>query len=152
VRYDEELKRVVYEPVNLVQEYRQFDFMSPWEGAEYILPGDEEGRGEGMMDAVTPAEEAVRAQADAYGEAVYYARAEVFEEMCHERFQMTLIGERRDLLGQGGLSRARARPHGVSRGPRPTRSSRSTSRATRSRACISGSTCLPCATRITSAS
>jgi len=41
VRYDETLKRVVYEPVSLVQEYRQFDFMSPWEGAEYVLPGDE---------------------------------------------------------------------------------------------------------------
>ncbi|MCA0964893.1 NADH-quinone oxidoreductase subunit C [Salipiger bermudensis] len=41
VRYDEELKRVVYEPVSLVQEYRQFDFMSPWEGAQYVLPGDE---------------------------------------------------------------------------------------------------------------
>ena len=41
VRYSEEQKRVVYEPVNLVQEYRQFDFMSPWEGAEYILPGDD---------------------------------------------------------------------------------------------------------------
>jgi NADH-quinone oxidoreductase subunit C len=41
VRYDEELKRVVYEPVKLVQEYRQFDFMSPWEGADYVLPGDE---------------------------------------------------------------------------------------------------------------
>ena len=41
VRYDEALKRVVYEPVQLVQEYRQFDFMSPWEGADYILPGDE---------------------------------------------------------------------------------------------------------------
>ena len=41
VRYDEALKRVVYEPVSLVQEYRQFDFMSPWEGAHYILPGDE---------------------------------------------------------------------------------------------------------------
>ena len=41
VRYDEVQKRVVYEPVNLVQEYRQFDFMSPWEGADYILPGDE---------------------------------------------------------------------------------------------------------------
>ena len=41
VRYDEVQKRVVYEPVNLVQEYRQFDFMSPWEGAQYILPGDE---------------------------------------------------------------------------------------------------------------
>lgn len=43
VRYDEELKRVVYEPVSLPQEYRQFDFMSPWEGANYILPGDEKG-------------------------------------------------------------------------------------------------------------
>ena len=41
VRYDDVEKRVVYEPVSLVQEYRQFDFMSPWEGAEYILPGDE---------------------------------------------------------------------------------------------------------------
>ena len=41
VRYDEEKKRVVYEPVSLVQEFRQFDFMSPWEGAQYVLPGDE---------------------------------------------------------------------------------------------------------------
>lgn len=41
VRYDEVQKRVVYEPVKLVQEYRQFDFLSPWEGAQYILPGDE---------------------------------------------------------------------------------------------------------------
>ena len=41
VRYDEAQKRVVYEPVKLVQEYRQFDFMSPWEGAQYILPGDQ---------------------------------------------------------------------------------------------------------------
>jgi len=46
VRYDEEQKRVVYEPVTLVQEYRQFDFMSPWEGADYILPGDEKKDGE----------------------------------------------------------------------------------------------------------
>ena len=45
VRYDETAKRVVYEPVKLVQEYRLFDFMSPWEGAKYILPGDEK-RGE----------------------------------------------------------------------------------------------------------
>ena len=45
VRYDEVQKRVVYEPVNLVQEYRLFDFMSPWEGADYILPGDEKTEG-----------------------------------------------------------------------------------------------------------
>jgi NADH-quinone oxidoreductase subunit C len=41
LRYDDELKRVVYRPVQLVQEFREFDFMSPWEGAPYILPGDE---------------------------------------------------------------------------------------------------------------
>jgi len=41
VRYDEERKAVVYEPVNLPQEYRSFEFMSPWEGAKYVLPGDE---------------------------------------------------------------------------------------------------------------
>jgi NADH-quinone oxidoreductase subunit C len=41
LRYSEEQKRVVYEPVSLAQDFRQFDFMSPWEGADYILPGDE---------------------------------------------------------------------------------------------------------------
>lgn len=47
VRYDEVRKRVVYEPVKLVQEYRQFDFLSPWEGAQYILPGDEKAEAKG---------------------------------------------------------------------------------------------------------
>lgn len=41
VRYSEEEKRVVYEPVELAQDFRSFDFMSPWEGADYVLPGDE---------------------------------------------------------------------------------------------------------------
>jgi NADH-quinone oxidoreductase subunit C len=41
LRYDDDLKRVVYQPVQLVQESRDFDFMSPWEGARFILPGDE---------------------------------------------------------------------------------------------------------------
>lgn len=41
VRYDDQQKRVVYEPVQLVQEYRNFDYLSPWEGAQYVLPGDE---------------------------------------------------------------------------------------------------------------
>jgi len=41
LRYDDDLKRVVYQPVQLVQEFRDFDFMSPWEGAPHILPGDE---------------------------------------------------------------------------------------------------------------
>ena len=41
LRYSEEQKRVVYEPVRLAQDFRSFDFLSPWEGAQYILPGDE---------------------------------------------------------------------------------------------------------------
>ncbi|MCP4380316.1 MAG: NADH-quinone oxidoreductase subunit C [Hyphomicrobiales bacterium] len=41
VRYDDEQKRVVYEPVRLAQQFRDFDFESPWEGTEYSLPGDE---------------------------------------------------------------------------------------------------------------
>jgi NADH-quinone oxidoreductase subunit C len=44
VRYDDELKRVVYEPVKLVQEFRQFDYLSPWEGGKYLLPGDEKAK------------------------------------------------------------------------------------------------------------
>ena len=46
VRYDDEVKRVVYEPVELRQEFRDFDFESPWEGAEYVLPGDEKAGAE----------------------------------------------------------------------------------------------------------
>lgn len=45
LRYSEEEKRVVYEPVVLAQEMRTFDFLSPWEGADYVLPGDEKSRG-----------------------------------------------------------------------------------------------------------
>jgi NADH-quinone oxidoreductase subunit C len=45
LRYDEEQKRVVYEPVKLQQEFRNFDFLSPWEGTDYVLPGDEKARG-----------------------------------------------------------------------------------------------------------
>jgi NADH-quinone oxidoreductase subunit C len=44
VRYDDQLKRVVYEPVKLVQEFRQFDYLSPWEGGKYVLPGDEKAK------------------------------------------------------------------------------------------------------------
>jgi NADH-quinone oxidoreductase subunit C len=47
VRYDDELKRVVYEPVRLTQEFRNFDFLSPWEGTDYVLPGDEKAPGKG---------------------------------------------------------------------------------------------------------
>jgi NADH-quinone oxidoreductase subunit C len=50
VRYDDEQKRVVYDPVRLAQEFRNFDFLSPWEGTDYVLPGDEKAgpaKGEG---------------------------------------------------------------------------------------------------------
>ena len=46
LRYSEEHKRVVYEPVRLAQDFRTFDFTSPWEGAEYVLPGDEKAQPE----------------------------------------------------------------------------------------------------------
>lgn len=44
VRYDDESKRIVYEKVELKQEFRNFDFLSPWEGTEYVLPGDEKAK------------------------------------------------------------------------------------------------------------
>ena len=45
VRYDDEQKRVVYDKVQLAQEFRSFDFLSPWEGTDYVLPGDEKAKG-----------------------------------------------------------------------------------------------------------
>jgi len=53
LRYSEEQKRVVYEPVRLAQDFRAFDFLSPWEGAAYILPGDEKASPE-ARGAPTP--------------------------------------------------------------------------------------------------
>lgn len=44
VRYNDEVKRVVYEPIQLRQEFRNFDFLSPWEGTDYVLPGDEKAK------------------------------------------------------------------------------------------------------------
>ncbi len=46
LRYDEEQKRVVYEPVKLTQEFRSFDNLSPWDGTDYVLPGDEKAKSE----------------------------------------------------------------------------------------------------------
>lgn len=53
VRWDDELKRVVYEPVRLAQEFRDFDFLSPWEGADYVLPGDDKAQKPGNGKGVT---------------------------------------------------------------------------------------------------
>jgi len=47
VRYDEDQKRVIYQPVRLKQEFRSFDFLSPWEGMDHVLPGDEKAKEEG---------------------------------------------------------------------------------------------------------
>ena len=55
MRYSEEEKRVVYEPVKLAQDVRMFDFLSPWEGAEYTLPGDEKAKTAEAPGAPTPA-------------------------------------------------------------------------------------------------
>lgn len=54
LRYSEEQKRVVYEPVSLAQDFRTFDFMSPWEGAEYVLPGDEKAKAPQAKGAPSP--------------------------------------------------------------------------------------------------
>ena len=64
LRYSEEEKRVVYEPVQLAQDFRTFDFMSPWEGAEYVLPGDEKGMLPQAKGAPTPLKAAEIAKAD----------------------------------------------------------------------------------------
>lgn len=65
LRYSEEAKRVVYEPVKLAQDFRTFDFTSPWEGTEYVLPGDEKAKLPEAKGAPTPlkADEIVKADA-----------------------------------------------------------------------------------------
>src|SRR5690606_19131063 len=72
LRYSEEEKRVVYEPVRLAQDFRSFDFMSPWEGADYVLPGDEKAGGTGEAagkGAPTPLKaEEVKKKGDAKAE------------------------------------------------------------------------------------
>ncbi|MGF7148627.1 NADH-quinone oxidoreductase subunit C [Sphingomonas zeicaulis] len=65
LRYSEEEKRVVYEPVKLAQDFRTFDFTSPWEGAEYVLPGDEKAKLPEAKGAPTPLKADEIAKADA---------------------------------------------------------------------------------------
>ncbi|TIX49984.1 NADH-quinone oxidoreductase subunit C [Alteraurantiacibacter aquimixticola] len=68
LRYSEEEKRVVYEPVQLAQDFRSFDFMSPWEGADYILPGDEKADVPPVAEPMTtekPSQTGAGAKADA---------------------------------------------------------------------------------------
>lgn len=68
LRYSEDQKRVVYEPVELAQDLRQFDFMSPWEGADYVLPGDEKAHTSPVEEVKTtesPKQTGAGAKADA---------------------------------------------------------------------------------------
>lgn len=67
LRYSEESKRVVYEPVQLAQDFRSFDFMSPWEGAQYVLPGDEKAPQPEAKGAPTQAPAAAVAKTDDKG-------------------------------------------------------------------------------------
>lgn len=67
LRYSEEDKRVVYEPVKLAQDFRSFDFMSPWEGAQYVLPGDEKAAAPAApapAPAAAPTPKATESKAD----------------------------------------------------------------------------------------
>lgn len=70
LRYSEDEKRVVYEPVELPQDMRTFDFLSPWEGSDYVLPGDEKA------DAPAPAPEEVEDEAETPADAVEFDIAE----------------------------------------------------------------------------
>ena len=63
LRYSESEKRVVYEPVKLAQDFRTFDFLTPWEGPEYRLPGDEKAEGQGAGPTPAPAPTATNAVA-----------------------------------------------------------------------------------------
>ncbi len=69
LRYSEEEKRVVYEPVSLAQDFRNFDFLSPWEGASYVLPGDEKAAQPQAKGAQTPVTADAVQKADAKADA-----------------------------------------------------------------------------------
>src|SRR5207237_687760 len=83
LRYSEEQKRVVYEPVALAQDFRNFDFMSPWEGAEYIIPGDEKAQPEapGAPTPLTSAE--INKAAAYYGEALGFTVGRMWGDPPH---------------------------------------------------------------------
>lgn len=75
LRYSEEAKRVVYEPVSLAQDFRTFDFMSPWEGAEYVLPGDEKAQEKAALPEAKGAPTPLSADAIAKADAAKTANA-----------------------------------------------------------------------------
>jgi NADH-quinone oxidoreductase subunit C len=91
LRYSEEAKRVVYQPVALAQDFRNFDFMSPWEGAEYILPGDEKGMQPEAKGAPSPVTAATLQKADAAAAEV--AKAKTAEPKVTESPAQTGAGK-----------------------------------------------------------
>jgi len=91
LRYSEEEKRVVYEPVKLAQDFRNFDFQSPWEGAEYVLPGDEKGMQAQGKGAQTPASADAVKKADAAPDKV--APSQTAETKTTESPKQTGAGE-----------------------------------------------------------
>jgi NADH-quinone oxidoreductase subunit C len=90
LRYSEEAKRVVYEPVSLAQDFRSFDFMSPWEGAEYVLPGDEKGAQPEAKGAPSPVTADQVAKAD---KAIEASKVNVVEKKTTEKTSDTGAGE-----------------------------------------------------------
>ena len=88
LRYSEEEQRVVYEPVELAQDLRQFDFMSPWEGADYVLPGDEKAHTPPVDEAKTtdsPKDTGAGAKTDAKAEDKVSAAAPAEEKTVEDR-------------------------------------------------------------------
>ena len=97
LRYSEEAKRVVYEPVQLAQDFRTFDFMSPWEGAQYVLPGDEKAAPAAAPAPATPeakgAPTPLKADQIAKADVAHDAKASVDKPKTTESPAQTGAGE-----------------------------------------------------------
>jgi NADH-quinone oxidoreductase subunit C len=103
LRYSEEQKRVVYEPVKLAQDFRTFDFMSPWEGAEYVLPGDEKAKLPEAKGAPSPvtATQVQKADAVASDKAAPPAPSEPYAKKDAEGTADTGAGKPHPHAGEG---------------------------------------------------
>ena len=93
LRYSEESKRVMYEPVKLAQDFRVFDFTSPWEGAEYVLPGDEKAQGAPGLPEAKGAPTPLKADAVAKADAAQTPQASPTETKVTETPAQTGAGK-----------------------------------------------------------
>ena len=107
MRYSEEAKRVVYEPVQLAQDFRTFDFMSPWEGAEYVLPGDEKAKLPEAKGAPTPLS------------ATEIGKADATETKPKPPEGASEPYAKKDATGTGQTGAGNAHPHGTPTPPNP---------------------------------